>query len=794
MQLISLKLLGYRRFQKEEIYFSPETTLIFGRNGSGKSSLFDAIGFAFFGGKNKDFLRTTIPEQKSYFLGNEYPSKIELSFLYGASTYTITRVIHAGHKKYADWFISENKDTLLGPDGLHIIGGTEVTNYVENLLGLSRETFLRSVFTRQKDIETLSGKWLADRKDLIHKILGINLIEEKIASIQQENRTLTREKQLYQKRVEDFDEETHKKMKKEMLTRQRKLQKELKNLQKEAEKIKKENAKLAQDWQKEQSKFSEFSRWQTEQKVNQNQHEHTKTLIQNLQQELTDIENAQKEHTKFADLPQKKKDADAKNIEFERLKIQFAHKQKLQISVKEAREQSKNYKKNIQELENQLEKYSLPSLEKEQEDYTKKESEYLVRLSEITFESTQLMDAGKKLKTEYDAFVDLGKESECPTCKRPLQEQFPIVLALFEKELEEKRTAFKKKSAEKQDLEYQRKENTQLLERVKIQIEEIQQLQKKRDEQQYILKNHHEKLEEITHSLEELAKIDYDTLLHEAFQKEYSDLLKEWEIYQKRSLQIEKKPFVESQYKTALQKQESLTKEQQNIETSLKKLQFDQSVYDHISQEYSQVTEKIASIQEQIDTKKDEKISVDGWLAKLEQAYESFQKDAEYISKLSLEIFSTSQIQDCLQAYIAYLLHALKPHIETVASEYFSLMTDGLYSQITLDDDYHILIDGKTIDMYSGWEKDLAYLCFRLSLGQNLSTKKGNHINFLVLDEVLGSQDSQRQYNIFLALANLKHKFSQILLISHHEDMKDLATHLIEVKKLDVTRSEVVVR
>gem|GEM_PF-6703797 len=46
-----------------------------------------------------------------------------------------------------------------------------MTNYIENLLGLSRETFLRSVFTRQKDIETLSGKTLSERKELIHKIV-----------------------------------------------------------------------------------------------------------------------------------------------------------------------------------------------------------------------------------------------------------------------------------------------------------------------------------------------------------------------------------------------------------------------------------------------------------------------------------------------------------------------------------------------------------------------------------------------------------------------------------------------
>jgi len=481
-------------------------------------------------------------------------------------------------------------------------------------------------------------------------------------------------------------------------------------------------------------------------------------------------------------------------LQLERDRLHFAQKEKLQLTLKNTQEDINNIQKDILSIEEQIIKFSPDILQKEKEILTKKDSEYLSHLAELNLETTQLTQTGKELKAEYDAFVTLGSESECPTCKRPLQEQFPIVLAMFEKELSEKRSALQEKLTQKKQIDQLKQENTTLLHALQLREEDVKKLQKTRDERQYTLKNYQEKCTEMVASLSELENVQYDADAHQVFQNNYKILIQDWDLYQKRALQIEKKAEVTAKHKTALQKRETLQKEQILLDESIKKLQFDQMFYDAISQEYSKITEKLDDIQDQIDAKKDEKILVDATFFKLEQEYENFQKDVAHMSAIHQTLLHASQIQDCLQAYISYLLHALKPHIETVASEYFSLMTDGLYSQISLDEDYHILIDGKTIDMYSGWEKDLAYLCFRLSLGQNLSTKKGNHINFLVLDEVLGSQDTQRQYNIFFALQNLKHKFSQILLISHHEDMKDLATHLIEVKKIDARTSEIVLR
>ena len=101
------------------------------------------------------------------------------------------------------------------------------------------------------------------------------------------------------------------------------------------------------------------------------------------------------------------------------------------------------------------------------------------------------------------------------------------------------------------------------------------------------------------------------------------------------------------------------------------------------------------------------------------------------------------------------------------------------------------MIDEKNIDLYSGWERDLANLCLRLSLWQNISYNNSNPINFLILDEVLASQDKERQQNILINLKKLEQKFSQIILISHLEDIKEMATNMIEVKQKNIEESMV---
>ncbi len=88
-----------------------------------------------------------------------------------------------------------------------------------------------------------------------------------------------------------------------------------------------------------------------------------------------------------------------------------------------------------------------------------------------------------------------------------------------------------------------------------------------------------------------------------------------------------------------------------------------------------------------------------------------------------------------------------------------------------------------SIDRYSGGEVDLVNLCLRISISQELSQRAGgSRIQFIVLDEIFGSQDEERQENILRALQNLTNQFRQILLITHIESIKESLPYVLNIQ------------
>jgi len=122
-------------------------------------------------------------------------------------------------------------------------------------------------------------------------------------------------------------------------------------------------------------------------------------------------------------------------------------------------------------------------------------------------------------------------------------------------------------------------------------------------------------------------------------------------------------------------------------------------------------------------------------------------------------------------------------------------MTNGKYGLVELDEKYNLRVmdygQYYAVDRFSGGEKDLANLCLRLAISLALTESAGLSRSFIILDEVFGSQDSERKDLIVKALANLKNRFPQIFLITHVEELRDRVEELIEVFPTGAGWSEV---
>jgi len=69
----------------------------------------------------------------------------------------------------------------------------------------------------------------------------------------------------------------------------------------------------------------------------------------------------------------------------------------------------------------------------------------------------------------------------------------------------------------------------------------------------------------------------------------------------------------------------------------------------------------------------------------------------------------------------------------------------------------------------------------RLAISEVITERAGGVFNFIVLDEIFGSQDMFRRQNIMKALNGLSSKFRQIFLITHVDDVKEDMENIIFV-------------
>ena len=358
MKLLSLKLLHYRRFRQQEIIFKDDFSLIFGKNGAGKSSVLDAIGYTLFWPSSKDFVRVNRSYLKSYFLTDREPSKVELVFQYGLSTYKIVRIIDAGTKKFASDFIPEIKDTLTGPERLEIIGWDEITDYVSELVGVNKDTFLRSVFAKQKDLEVLSWP-TAERKKLINSVLGLDKIENIVLDLAKQEREKKVLLEIYKKKITEFDLEGLKWQKEELILKQKEVWEIFQKLESEQKELFANFKTIQIDFGIVSEKKNIFTQLNSEINLKSEQ---KKNLFQNVEEKILELWNIEKKEIFLQENePLLKRNEELKKnlLDLEWQKNQFAQKQNLEKELL----QNKSI---LEETQKNLKGFSLEQIKKEE--------------------------------------------------------------------------------------------------------------------------------------------------------------------------------------------------------------------------------------------------------------------------------------------------------------------------------------------------------------------------------------------------------------------------------------------
>jgi len=168
MHLDKLVMRNFKKYRRAEVGFQDGLTGIVGSNGSGKSTIVEAIAWALYGSRAAGLKREYMRNSRA---GDGDPVEIRLSLSLGSRELIIYRAMKGK---------SLMPEAALLLDGRMIAAGSkEVDLKLEEVLKISYQDFMKTFYARQKDLDNLIMEGGASKREYLLKLLGLDNIKEK---------------------------------------------------------------------------------------------------------------------------------------------------------------------------------------------------------------------------------------------------------------------------------------------------------------------------------------------------------------------------------------------------------------------------------------------------------------------------------------------------------------------------------------------------------------------------------------------------------------------------------------
>lgn len=843
MNPVKLRIEGFLSYKDPvEIDFSRiHVASITGANGSGKSSILDAITWVLFDEARAKY--DSLINQRSD------TANVQLDFDYEDQLYRVTRSRTRGKTGTLDFYIFDpvaQTWKTLNESTSRLTG-----ERIQSVLRLDYATFVNASFFLQGKADQFTKQSSGDRKIILSRILGLEIWNEYLL--------ITREKQKIRKNEFEQTSMLIKNLTEEISSEG----KILEDYEQLKQQLKDKNAlKVKQQAQIEQSKQFQFAREQELTKIElaRKEVEQKKERIEKYKKNLTDLQQ------RLELTNNQLKDGESIEIDYNRwLELRDRLDEELEKSrrYQEINQQKQNILQNINLEATSLAQKSIFLAEEEQKVeqerlryqeisplYEKQTAERKL-FGDLTGKKKALQEDSTRYQTEITALNSeishlkaindekreklinfRGYGSECPFCNQPLtdahREKYEAmikkdglerkeIIIKREKEVEEKRSALQSANEALKKIDLEEKTVHKLdqeIQRNQFELEQIQKLISDWDENESpiladIDRALNEKLYERKYE-QELAELEkkismtgFNPQVFEELQTNEKGLRGIEEKYQAIIRAKEaKKPLIEqieNNLKDLSQEEELLGSkidELTRMETSFEPLYGNipdlNTLTDELNEidiEINNINLRIGAIRQKLDTIKKKKSDLEANRLKYDA--------------LSVELSQFKQLDEAFgrNGVPALLIEQALPEIEASANELLERLTNSQYSiHFETQSDYkdknrsdkketlEILINdenghSRQYELFSGGEAFRINFAIRLALSQVLTKRAGARLQTLIIDEGFGSQDQDGIYQLIDTIRTIEKDFSKILLITHLEEIKDEFSARIHVEK-----------
>ena len=789
MILTNLKLENFKKYTNFEIAFESGLIGIIGKNGAGKSTIFEAILFALYGELkskgDKEVVRNSNASSKDAVI-------VELDFEFDNIEYKVIREFR-GKTLSANAKLYKNSELIT-------TGAKEVTTSIMNITKMSKDAFVHTLFASQKELTSLSNSKPEDRKKMIRKLLGLEKIDFVEKELIEKSRELKREISAFAEVLLSAEDISIKKEHIVEYTNQSELlQKDintrttlLDNTKTQEQTIKQELELYTKTKEQKQNLHARCELLRNSIKSHQINQDKLSTEINNLNAKQEELRGLQSVKQEYISLHESIK-------EQEKLKEFHIRKEGLILEQNELREQYKKAKETISLLEFETKEHK-ELVEKEKALEAKLESikQTLIQiqtkekalLQEIAGEQKLISDISKKIEN----ITNLGRDSNCPTCTRPLLDEYDNVILSLEHIV--KTTQKEKIDKATINLEEIQKNKEQIEESQKAYIKEHFELSKainlieSKNKDLQLQKEHFEKVtQKGVKNKTELAKLEiytYDNTIHEQMLEKQKELKTKYEYVLSLETMLKRVDSIKEELQTSISNQDKY-----NLELLQKDLEFQAINYDEVKhqekiKQYDEVQAQKDSLTALINELKVKIATIQGQIKTIQESLNNNEIQLSKVQTKKDDLNDYEKIKISLAEFKTKLNSKVAPRISDIASTMYAQITKGKYQHIEVsnDFDFYIYDEGKKypIERFSGGEIDLANLVLRIAISKTLSELSGaTSVEFLAFDEVFGSQDEARRMEILEAFHTIKEQYRQIFLISHEMEIKEMFERVVEV-------------
>jgi exonuclease SbcC len=785
VRLHTLRLCNFRQHADTRIEFDAGLTGIIGPNGSGKTTILEAIAWALYGNSAARGTKESIRFSRA-------PAKaavsVELDFDLAGHRYRVVRGLTSA-ALYLDGASAPIAKSV-----------SDVTQQLQRRLGMTRGEFFNTYFTGQKELNAMAAMGPTERGRFLSRVLGYErlrvaqdlakdrkkLLVAEIAGVQQT---------MPQREAVDRDEA-------ESAAR---LAQATERTDAAAARLAEARAALAAaapEWERSQRERDRWQELESERKLAERD---AATLVESgarVARELAEVAKAREELdglrralAPYADLVAQLRAAEALYREDGRRRTLVEHERRLAeelvpLEERMAQLQTAPALEKTVEAELVARRAELADVEAK---VTARQAAWQRELQEAKTKLKLLSEERRELREQREQIVVLGPDGKCPTCTRPLGDHLSAVLADLDEDAEkldvdEKyyKDRVKQLTTLPADLAELQDARTKLTERVaslgrklaKVQAA-IQQLATLRGD----IEAKRARLAEIT---VELAAIPagYDAAAHARLSRDVARLQPLEAQATRLGGAIEREPQLERERARVESALESAIALVTQVRARVELVGFEETKHVRLRQRWEDARESVRTAELAAVAARGEMEIARGAVAAARAARQALDAAQVRLDERQRERRLHAELEQAYADIRTDLNVHLRPEVSELASGFLAELTDGRYAELELDEQYNIIVleDSVPKPVISGGEEDLANLVLRLAISQMIAERTGQSFTLLILDEVFGSLDESRRHHVVDLLRRLHDRFEQVIVITHIESVRDGLDRVLAVR------------